>query len=114
VKGFIASKQNPEVNNIIMVSEDGSKTFFVYSAGNVKYLIADGRVKANLLTKIVRLADKNVKGKNSSQFDVLQDSTRTLEAGATSEGADRQSISARAADLASKASRPMPASATRQ
>lgn len=120
VEGFTPSLQNPDVSNIVMVSEDGSKRFYVYSAGNVKYLINDGKIKEGLLTKIVRLADKNVKGKMSSQFDVLQDSAQVLTgftgtiggaAGATS---DRSAIAARASELASKASKgALPASATR-
>jgi hypothetical protein len=77
VTGFEPSLQNPENMNIIMRGEDGT-TFRVYTAGNIKYMIKDGKIQTGLLTKIVRLADKNIKGKISSQFDVLQDPEATL------------------------------------
>ena len=71
--GLVPSLQNPDVMNIFMRSEDGSQSFYVYTAGNVKYMIADGKLEIGLLTKITRLADKDIKGKKSSQFEVLQD-----------------------------------------
>jgi hypothetical protein len=77
VTGFEPSLQNPENMNMIMRGEDGT-TFRVYTAGNIKYMIKDGKIQTGLLTKIVRLADKNIKGKISSQFDVLQDPESTL------------------------------------
>lgn len=72
VTGFEPSLQNPEKMNLIMRGTDGN-TFRLYTAGNIKYMIKDGKIQTGLLTKIVRLEDKNVKGKLSSQFDVLQD-----------------------------------------
>lgn len=77
VTGFEPSLQNPKNMNIIMRGEDGT-TFRVYTAGNIKYMIKDGKIQTGLLTKIVRLADRNVKGMVSSQFDVLQDPESTL------------------------------------
>ncbi len=77
--GFIPSKQNPDNSNIIMREENGSGTFYIYTAGNVKYLVRDGKVKKGLLTKITRIEDKMVKGKKSSQFNVEQDPEQTLE-----------------------------------
>ncbi len=79
VLSFVPSLQNPDNQNIFMRSEDGEHTFYVYTAGNMKYLINDGKIEKGLLTKIVRLEDKMVKGKKSSQFEVLQDSERSVE-----------------------------------
>jgi hypothetical protein len=79
VLSFVDSLQNPDNKNIFMRSEDGSSTFYVYTAGNVKYLINDGKISEGLLTKITRIADKDVKGKKSSQFEVLQDPDQTVE-----------------------------------
>ena len=73
VLSFVPSLQNPDNQNIFMRSEDGEHTFYVYTAGNMKYLINDGKIEKGLLTKITRLENKNVKGKTSSQFEVLQD-----------------------------------------
>jgi hypothetical protein len=73
IVGFNPSKQNPDNMNIIMVDEKGDR-FFVYTAGNVKYLISDGKVKSGQLTKITRLDDRKMKnGKITSAFQVLQD-----------------------------------------
>ncbi len=77
VTGFEPSLQNPENMNLIMRGTDGA-SFRVYTAGNIKYMIKDGKIQTGLLTKIVRLEDKNVKGKISSQFEVLQDPEATL------------------------------------
>ena len=77
VTGFEPSLQNPENMNLLMRGTDGT-TFRVYTAGNIKYMIKDGKIQTGLLTKIVRLDDKNVKGKVSSQFDVQQDPDATL------------------------------------
>lgn len=49
----------------------------VYTAGNVRYMINDGKIEERLLTKITRIADKVVNGKKSSQFAVEQDSDVT-------------------------------------
>ncbi len=76
---FVPSKHNPENMNILLQAEDSSDTFYVYTSGNMKYLIGDGKIREGLLTKITRLADKNVKGKTSTQFQVLQDPEQTLE-----------------------------------
>jgi hypothetical protein len=78
VTGFEPSLQNPDNSNILMRGLDGA-SFRVYTAGNIKYMIKDGKIQKGLLTKIVRLADKNVKGKMSSQFDVQQDPEQSLE-----------------------------------
>lgn len=79
VVGFRESKQNPENQNILMREENGEGTFYVYTAGNVKYLIKDGKIKSGLLTKIERIADKMVGGKKSSQFRVMQDPSQTID-----------------------------------
>lgn len=83
VTGFIVklvpSLQNPETSNILMKQEDGDGTFYVYTAGNIKYLITDGLIKVGLLTKITRIDDKMVGGKKSSQFTVEQDPDSSLD-----------------------------------
>lgn len=113
VLSFVPSKQNPDVSNIFMKSEDGADTFYVYTAGNVKYMIADGKIEKGILTKIVRLEDAMVKGKKSSQFDVLQDADITVDdasfaaiapttddrTAAVRAAAERQSVKAQAQKL---------------
>lgn len=77
---MVPSTQNPDNMNFLFKSaEGGDDTFYVYTAGNIKYMIGDGLIKEGLLTKIVRLADKMVGGKKSSQFEVLQDPEATLD-----------------------------------
>lgn len=66
--------------NLIMTSEDLSQTFFVYPAGNVKWMLKDNEIQTGILTKIVRTADRVVKGKRSTQFDVFQDASVELPA----------------------------------
>jgi hypothetical protein len=58
--------------NITMVI-DGQETL-VSPSGNVRYLLQDGKIALGALTRITRIADKMVKGKKSTQFDVEQDS----------------------------------------
>lgn len=59
--------------NLLMEDKEGN-TFVFGTSGNLRYLVQDGLIKAGLYTRITRLADKKVKGKVSSQFDVAQDS----------------------------------------
>lgn len=66
--------------NLIMTSVDLSQTFFVYPAGNVKWMIKDNEIKTGIYTEIVRTADRVVKGKKSTQFDVSQDEELVLPA----------------------------------
>jgi hypothetical protein len=115
---FRPSLQNPDNMNIFMRDEDGPGTFYVYTAGNLKYLIKDGKIKEGLLTKITRIADKMVGGMKSSQFQVLQDpeqkvdvseeasfaaitssSTDTSSSAAVKQATERASIKAQAAKL---------------
>lgn len=61
----------------LILSIDGKKLLF-YPAGNIKYMIKDGKLNAGgVLTRITRTANKTVgKGKfkkESSQFKVEQD-----------------------------------------
>ena len=78
VVGFEPSLQNPENMNMLLKVSDGTTVRF-YTAGNLKYMIKDNKIQQDILTRITRTEDKNVKGKNSSQFTVEQDAEQTLE-----------------------------------
>ena len=78
VLNFVDSLQNPDNKNILLQLEDGG-TAYVYTAGNVKYMINDGKIQEGLLTRITRIDDKTVKGKRSSQFTVEQDADNTID-----------------------------------
>lgn len=63
--------------NLIMMIGDERKS--VSAAGNVKYLIIDGKLKGGLLTRITREEDtKNGKGKKVTRFKVEQDGEKVL------------------------------------
>lgn len=67
-----SSKHEGQMNLVIQDDNTG-ETYLLFSAGNLRYIIADGKVKEGLLTRVERIADKNVKGKMSTQFRVQQD-----------------------------------------
>lgn len=125
VEGYVVgtepSLQNPENSNLLLKVADGTTIRF-YTAGNLKYLIRDGKVATGLLTRITRIDDKNVKGKMSSQFTVEQDPEQTIDDAAfdaiftppttsteepkraSTQGAvERNAVAARAAELAKAA-----------
>jgi len=113
VIGTEPSLQNADVKNLIMRKLTG-ETVRVYTAGNLRYIVADGKVKEGMLTKITRIADKMVKGKNSSQFNVEQDDEQLIEnynfpevaqqpAGTTSQAPARNAVADRARELANQA-----------
>lgn len=100
--------EGQQLHSLSMVKEDGTK-ITLRPSGNLRYMIADGKVKEGLLTRITRTADKKVKGKNSTQFEVEQDSESTYNeldsAGITSDipaAKGTSSVAARAAKLASQ------------
>jgi hypothetical protein len=75
--------REPEFN-VIMQDQETGGTFLVYSAGNIKYIIKDRKMKVGLLTKITRIADKLVgkkMKKMSSQYKVEQDPSQTIDGG---------------------------------
>lgn len=119
VTGFEPSLQNPENMNLMLKVADGTTVRF-YTAGNLKYMIKDGKIATDILTRITRTEDKNVKGKNSSQFTVEQDADQTLEDAdfsavfaapptvsdapkLTTQAVERNAVATRAAELAKQA-----------
>jgi hypothetical protein len=66
-----------EVRYSMIINVGGERVLF-FPAGNIKYLIKDGNIKAGLLTKITRLADGKTKGKTSTKFSVQQDDSDTI------------------------------------
>lgn len=58
--------------------EDG-KIMRVYPSGNIRYAIEDGKLTIGQFTRITRVEDKKVKGKVSSQFEILQDDENVIE-----------------------------------
>lgn len=105
VTGFAVSKHNVDAYNMIFTSEDKKDTFFVYSGGNIRFLINDGKIQPGLLTKVTRIADKMVQGKKSSQFTVEQDADSRIETTATiparsTTAVDKQAVKNQAAAIA--------------
>lgn len=65
---------NPQAKGAITLAMriDG-KNVGVSAAGNLKYIIQDGKITTGALIRITRLDDKKVKGMRSSQYSVEQD-----------------------------------------
>lgn len=97
--GTRASTQIEGALSLIMLIE--GERFFVSAAGNVKYMLQDGKLTPGCNTKITRTEDKKVKGKKSTQFTVEQDDEDTVEVppqiGATPTAA-RPAVSSSVAD----------------
>jgi hypothetical protein len=66
-----------ELNDGFQVFAKGARVL-IYTAGNIRYLIKDGKIVKGQLTRITRIEDKVVKGKKSSQYTVEQDAEQTL------------------------------------
>jgi hypothetical protein len=80
----ISVRENEEGKEMLsFLFKQGDKVLLFYPAGNIKYLVAEGKIKEGFNTKIIRVDDKMVgKGKfkkNSSQFKVQQDPDDVLE-----------------------------------
>ena len=73
VTGFGEGKHGPIINMRI-----GDEAVAVFTTGNLRYLVKDGKIKTGLLTRITRTPDEKIKGMNSSQFSVLQDPDKEL------------------------------------
>lgn len=71
--GTMKSAHVNGADNMIFRNKDTGESFAVYTAGNVRYLLSDGAIAVGAYTQITRIADKMVKGKNSSQYEVQQD-----------------------------------------
>lgn len=63
--------------NIVMQDEKGEQ-ILLFTAGNIKYLINDGKIKEGLLTMITRLPDTKRGGMKATDFKVQQDAEQTL------------------------------------
>ncbi len=78
VTGFpVGGKFNS--TNIQMKGEDGVERV-IFSAGNLKYVIADGKIELGQYTVITRIADKHSAklGRAVVQFSVAQDPEKTI------------------------------------
>lgn len=87
ITGYLVEINEREGENGTMHSlifKQDNKTLLFYPAGNIKYMIKDGKLKTGVLTRVTRIDNKTVgKGKfkkESSQFKVEQDSTDVLAA----------------------------------
>lgn len=111
------SRKHENQSNMVIREESGAE-YLLFSAGNLRYLLGDQKIKTGLLTQITRLEDKVVKGKPSTQFDVQQDPDKTLDdvsfaaisesqpdTSSTKAAVDRASIRERAAQLTQQRSR---------
>ena len=76
VVGASESTRLPGAFNLLM-NIDGER-FEVSAAGNVKYMIKDGKIKAGPLTRITRQADVKTKGKVATRYKVEQDLENVL------------------------------------
>lgn len=77
---FMESQRYPGTYSILMQDQVGDK-FYVNTAGNVKYIITDGKMPLGVLTQITRQEDRFSKkaSKMGSHFDVAIDRTTILE-----------------------------------
>lgn len=76
---FLGSRVSLTIEGAIsLIMAIGDERFSVSSAGNVKYMLTDGKLVAGQNTRITRTEDKNVKGKKSTQFAVEQDPDDTI------------------------------------
>jgi hypothetical protein len=102
------SKKLENAQNMFMKIGDAKVGYGV--VGNIKYLVADGKLTIGANTRITRLEDVKIKGKRASQFDVEQDTEDTYATpsvnnlGATATQASGDSISAKIAAMKAGAS----------
>ena len=76
---FLGSKASTSIEGAVsLIMLIGDEKFFVSAAGNVKYMLADGKLTAGQNTRITRIEDRKVKGKKSTQFTVEQDPEDTV------------------------------------
>lgn len=76
---FLGKKDSTTIEgatNLIMVIENDR--FLVSAAGNVKYLLMDGKLTPGQLTRITRQEDVKIKGKRATSFAVEQDADDTI------------------------------------
>lgn len=76
VLGF---RQGKHGTNIIMRNKETGEDYTLYSSGNIKYAVRDGRVKQGLLTRITRKPNEKIKGMDSSMFTIEQDPEDTVD-----------------------------------
>lgn len=76
VTGTSESSRLPGAVNLNMNIE--GEVYSVSVAGNVKYMIKDGKIANGLLTRITRQEDTKIKGKTATKFKVEQDPTSVL------------------------------------
>jgi hypothetical protein len=87
ITGYLIEINEREGDNGTMHSlifNVGGKSLLFYPAGNIKYMIQDGKLKTGVLTRVTRTENKTVgKGKfkkESSQFKVEQDVNDVIKA----------------------------------
>lgn len=77
VVGSSESTRIPGAWNLLMNIEN--ERISVSVAGNVKYMLKDGKIAVGPLTRITRQEDTKVKGKVATRFKVEQDMDNVLE-----------------------------------
>lgn len=77
---FLGTRVSTQIEGAVslLMLIDGER-FAVSAAGNVKYMLQDGKLYPGQNTRITRVDDKKVKGKKSTQFTVEQDAEDTVE-----------------------------------
>lgn len=103
VTGFSDSTIVEGQKNIQMVIDGESA--LVAPAGNVKYLITDGKLQVGLKTRITRIADKMIKGKKATQYTVEQDASDSVSSATEAQLMSSSASSAPSSATASKASK---------
>lgn len=79
VIGFEQSVKYKDKTNIIIKEATTGERLSLSTAGNVNYMLKDGKIKAGLNTRFTRIEDKVIKGKKSTQYTVEQDPEDTIE-----------------------------------
>jgi len=121
VEGYVTSFGQGKHGPIINMKTSTGEAVSMFTSGNLRWAVTDEKIKLALLTRVTRIPDIQVKGMNSSQFDIEQDSNQTLEEAdfsavfaseptpadarkaSTTAAIERNSVAQRASDLAKAA-----------
>lgn len=103
------SSNYPGRHNLVIQEKGSGEEYLLFGAGNLNYMVSDGKIREGLLTRITRNEDKAMKnGKGTrSDFTVEQDSDDTMGGVATVPKATNTTsvdIKGRAAALKAKVS----------
>jgi hypothetical protein len=78
ITGYVLGFREGKHGQNLLMQIDGEPVT-VFSAGNIRYAIRDGKIAVGALTRITRKEDEKVKGMNSSKFSIEQDRSDTVD-----------------------------------